>query len=129
MIAINIPSGPSRRYCSRNIFSSCSLLVTAAAINVIESLGPQPNTVVRRVLSYFYACSHTRGAVVRGLIAPKDNYLADEIDSMRATTEPLRGCSKVKLAGERSDCGVVITGIVEHEVAYIVGCNTVGRKR
>jgi hypothetical protein len=105
------------------------LLVTAAAINTIPSLGPKPNTVAKRVLTYFYACSHACGAVVRGLIAPKDNYLADEIESMRATTEPLRGCSKVKLAGERSDCGVVITGVIKHKVAHVFSCNAVGRKR
>jgi hypothetical protein len=105
------------------------LLVTAAAINTIPSLGPKPNTVAKRVLTYFYACSHARGAVVRGLIAPKDNHLADEIESMRPTTEPSRGCSEVELAGERSDCGVVITSVIEHKVAYVFSCNAVGRKR
>jgi hypothetical protein len=81
------------------------------------------------VLTYFYAYSHARSAVVRGLIAPKDNHLADEIESMRATTEPSRGCSKVELAGERSNCGVVITGVIKYKVAHVFGCNAVGRKR
>jgi hypothetical protein len=105
------------------------LLVTAAAINTILSLGPKPNTVTKRVLTYFYAYSYACSAVVRGLIAPKDNYLANKIKSIRATTELLRGCSKVKLAGKRSNCGVVITSVIKYKVAYVFSCNAVGCKR
>jgi hypothetical protein len=105
------------------------LLVTAAAINTILSLGPKPNTVAKRVLTYFYAYSYARSAVVRSLIALKDNYLANKIKSIRATTELLRGCSKVKLVGKRSNYGVVITSVIEHKVAYVFSCNAVGRKR
>jgi hypothetical protein len=83
----------------------------------------------KRVLNYLYVCSYACGIVVRGILAPEHNYLANKINNIRATTAPLISCVKAKLAGERSYCSVIVTSVIKHKVAYVVGRNTVGCKR
>jgi hypothetical protein len=83
----------------------------------------------RRVLNYLYVFSHACGIIVRGILAPKYNHLANKINNIRATTEPLISCVKAKLAGKRSYYSIVVTSVIKHKVAHVVSCNAVGCKR
>jgi hypothetical protein len=77
----------------------------------------------KRVLNYLYVSSHACGIIVRGILAPKYNYLADKTNNIRATTEPPISCVKAKLAGERSYCSVVVASVIKHKVAHVAGRN------
>jgi hypothetical protein len=82
----------------------------------------------KRVLNYLYVCSYACGIIVRSILAPKYNYLANKINNIRAITELVISCVKAKLVGKRSYYSVVITSVIKYKVAYVIGCNTVGCK-
>jgi hypothetical protein len=67
-----------------------------------------------------------RSVIVRVLILTKYNSLADKIKRVGTATETAIGSFKAVQTGERSNGSVVRGGVVEYEVAELLGCDTVG---
>ena len=67
--------------------------------------------------------------VIRVLICTKDNSLADEVKRVWAAAEAAVSRIEVVCLAKRSNCGIVVCGVVEYKVTQSIAGYTVYLKR